>query len=101
MSNKKSIRNLLQAKGLLFPETEKEVEAFESLHPTYNETPSDWNSPEDIIKRGIQKLQYIKTASNEILNSEIEELKMVARKGNELPQHIKDKIKANHKKNDK
>ncbi|MCE3074829.1 hypothetical protein [Chryseobacterium gwangjuense] len=101
MSNKNSIRNLLQAKGLLFPETEKEVEVFESLNPIYNETPSDWNSPEDIIKRGIQKLKNIKSESTEALDNEIEELRMVARKGNALPQHIIDKMKANHKKNDK
>lgn len=98
MSNKNNIRNLFQTKGLLFPETEKEVEEFELLNPIYSETPSDWNSPEEIIKRGIQKIQKIKSLSNEILDNEIEELRMVARKGNVLPQHIIDKMKANHNK---
>lgn len=98
MSNKNNIRNLFQSKGLLFPETEKEVEEFELLNPIYNEIPGDWNNPEEIIKRGIQKLQHIKSLSNETLDNEIEELRMVARKGNVLPQHIIDKMKANHKK---
>ena len=101
MSNKKNIRNLFQDKGLLFPETENAVEKLELFNPIYSETPGDWNDPEEIIKRGIQKLQHIKSLSNETLDNEIEELRMVARKGNILPQHIIDKMKANHKKNDK
>ncbi len=98
MSNRNNIRDLFQAKGLLFPETEKDVEEFELLNPIYDEIPGDWNNPEEIIKRGIQKLQHIKSLSNETLDNEIEELRMVARKGNALPQHIIEKMKANHKK---
>lgn len=101
MSSKNNIRNLIKAKGLLFPETKEEVEEFELLNPIYSEIPTDWNAPEDIIKRGIQKLQHFKSLSVENLDNEIEELRMVARKGNVLPQHIIEKMKANHKKNDK
>ncbi|WP_164466713.1 hypothetical protein [Chryseobacterium taklimakanense] len=44
------------------------------------------------------KLQHVKSLSNETLDNAIEELRMVARKGTVLPQHILDKMKANHKK---
>lgn len=98
MSNKKNIKDLFQRKGLLFPETVKEIEEFELLNPILNETPCDWDFPEAIIQRGVMKLQHVKSLSNETLDNEVEELRMVARKGNVLPQHIIDKMKANHKK---
>lgn len=101
MPNRKKIIDLFQSKGLLFPETEKEVEQFELLNPVENETPADWDSPEEIIKRGFQKIKRIKSVNEESLNNEIEQLRMVARKGSNLPQHIIDKMKENHKKDDK
>lgn len=101
MTNKKKIIDLFQSKGLLFPETEKEVEEFELFNPVDNESPADWEAPEQIIKRGLQKLQQIKFVSEDSLSEEIEELRMVARKGNNLPQHVIDKMKAKHRKDDK
>lgn len=101
MPNRKKIIDLFQSKGLLFPETEKEVEQFELLNPAENETPADWDAPEEIIKRGFQKIKRIKSVNEESLNNEIEQLRMVARKGSNLPQHIIDKMKENHKKDDK
>lgn len=101
MSNKKKIIDLFQSKGLLFPGTEKEIEEFELFNPVDNEKPSDWDAPEEILKRGPQKLKQIQAAAENSLNNEIEELRMVARKGNNLPQHIIDKMKAKHKKDDK
>ncbi len=101
MPNKKKIIDLFQSKGLLFPETEKEVEEFELFNPVDNENPADWETPEQIVKRGLQKLQQIKSASEDSLSEEIEELRMVARKGNNLPQHVIDKMKAKHRKDDK
>jgi len=101
MLNKKKLIDLFQSKGLLFPETEKEVEGFELFNPVDNECPADWEAPEQIIKRGLQKLQQIKSSSEEFLSEEIEELRMVARKGNNLPQHVIEKMKAKHKKDDK
>lgn len=101
MPNRKKIIDLFQSKGLLFPETEKEVEQFELLNPVENETSPDWDAPEEIIKRGFQKLKRIKSVDEESLNNEIEQLRMVARRGSNLPQHIIDKMKENHKKDDK
>jgi len=101
MSNKKKIIDLFQDKGLLFPQTEKEIEEFELFNSISGEEPADWNAPDEIIKRGIQKLQKITSASEVSLKDNIEDLKMVARKGSSLSQHIIDKMKASHKKNDK
>ena len=101
MLNKKKIIDLFQSKGLLFPETEKEVEEFELFYPFDNESPADWEAPEQIIKRGLQKIQEIKSLSEDSLIDEIRELRMVARKGGNLPQHVIDKMKAKHRKDDK
>ncbi|MGE9313218.1 hypothetical protein ACLOAU_16330 [Niabella sp. CJ426] len=101
MSDKKRLVDLFKAKGLIFPTTAKEVEEFEKFNIIdLNETPNDWENPEAIIRRGLQKIQKLKTGNSEQLASEIQELKMVARKGSNLPQHIINKMKANHKKND-
>ncbi|UAB86062.1 hypothetical protein INR75_08730 [Zunongwangia sp. SCSIO 43204] len=101
MSNRKKIIDLFQSKGLLFPETEKEVEEFELFNTPDKEEPTDWDAPEKILKRGLQNLTEIQTDTENSLNNEIEELRMVARKGNNLPQHIIDKMKAKHNKDDK
>lgn len=101
MTSKKKLVDLFQAKGLLFPTTVQEVEAFEKLNTEEPSKPMDWDAPEAILKRGVQKLQGLQAINDEGQGNEIEELKMVARKGNNLPQHIIDKMKANHKKDDK
>ncbi|HTN37295.1 MAG TPA: hypothetical protein VL053_09485 [Arachidicoccus sp.] len=101
MSNRKKIVDLFQSKGLLFPESEMEVEEFELFNLIDNERPADWDAPEEIIKRGLQKLQQIKSVSGDSLSDEIEALRMVARKGSDLPQHIIDKMRAKHNKDDK
>lgn len=101
MSDNKKLIDLFKSKGLLFPTTSKEVEEFEKFNMVDDSMPSDWDSPEEILKRGMQKLQFIKSENKDSLASEIEELKMVARKGSNLPQHVIDKMKAKHKKDDK
>lgn len=99
MPNKKRVIDLLQSKSLLFPQTKEEVEQFELFNPVEDEKPSDWEAPEEILKRGIQRLQKLKIADTEALGSNIQELRMVARKGSNLPQHVIDKMKAKHKNN--
>lgn len=101
MSNRKKIIDLFQSKGLLFPETEKEVEEFELFNSIDSKNPADWDTPEAILRRGQQKLKQIRFTGEDSSSYEIEKLRMVARKGNNLPQHIIDKMKAKHKKNDK
>ncbi len=50
MSNRKKIIELFQSKGLLFPETEKEVEEFELFNTPDEEEPTDCDAPEKILK---------------------------------------------------
>ncbi|RZK38018.1 MAG: hypothetical protein EOO90_23610 [Pedobacter sp.] len=100
MPNKKQVIDLLQSKGLLFPQTKEEVEQFELFNPTGDEKPADWEAPEEILKRGIQKLQKLEITDTKELGSDIQELRMVARKGSNLPQDVIDKMKAKHKNND-
>lgn len=95
MPKKKKLIELFESKGLLFPSSDQEVEAFESMNSIINELPADWDAPEQIIKRGIQKLDQI-SHENDRLNSQIESLKMVARNGGEIPQNIIDKMRKNH-----
>lgn len=101
MASKKKLVELFQSRGLLFPETAKEVEEFEKLNSAEAIIPRDWNDPEAILRRGFQRLDSIKKVSQGDLKIDFEELRMVARKGNALPPHIIDKMKANHKKDDK
>ncbi len=98
MSNKKKIIDLIQSHGLFFPTTEKAVEAFESNTVIPENKPLDWDAPEAILRRGKQKIEHINVTSNHSLKIEIEQLRMVARKGSELSQNIIDQIKAKHKK---
>lgn len=100
MADKKKLIDLLQSKGLFFPTTSEEVEEFEKLMFPSDDVPADFENPENIIRRGMQKLDQIKIGNIESLSSEIQELKMVARKGSNLPQHLIDKMTSKHKKKD-
>jgi len=103
MPNRKKLIDFFQNEGLLFPETEEEVEKFEKSHIDYNEEqePMDWDAPNQIIKRGRQKLKSFKPETDNSIKSEIQDLKMVARKGNELSEDIIKKMKENQRKNEK
>ncbi|MPT35369.1 MAG: hypothetical protein E2604_09845 [Flavobacterium sp.] len=102
MSNNKKIVELVKSKGVIFPTTVDSVEEFESKNNINNEQPQDWDNPVEIIRRGILKLDHLNILNSSSLDEEIDNLKMVARKGNNLQQHIIDKMKAKHKKdNDK
>lgn len=101
MADSKKLIDLFQSKGLLFPTSSKEVEEFEKFNIISDKKTSDWDAPENILKRGMQKLEHIEDINSKSLNNDIEELKMVARKGSNLPPHIIDKMKAKHKKDDK
>lgn len=100
MTNNKKLIDLFKSRGLIFPTTSKEVEEFEKFNIIGEETPLDWDNPAEILKRGMQKLDKLHVYSSENLNQEIQELKMVARKGSNLSQHIIEKMKDKHKKKD-
>lgn len=99
MTNNKKLIDLFKSKGLIFPTTSKELEEFEKFNVIGEEKPLDWDDPTAILKRGIQKLDKLNIDSAESLNKEIQELKMVARKGSVLSQQIIEKMKEKHKKN--
>lgn len=101
MSNKKRLIDFFQSEGMLFPETEEEVKKFEERNIELEFPLPDWDDPTKIIKRGSQKLKNLNLALDNSTESDIENLKMVARKGNNLPDEILKKIKDNQKKNEK
>jgi hypothetical protein len=99
MSNNKKIVEIFNSKGLIFPTSIDSVEEFEINNDIKNEKPLDWDNPQEIIKRGVLKLERLSISNNPILDDEIQNLKMVARKGSNLQQHIIDKMKAKHNRN--
>jgi hypothetical protein len=99
MGNKKLV-DILKSNGYLFPSTDEEIIAFEKDNNSAAERPSDWNEPSVIIKRGLLKIE--KLTVSEFEQSEIMELKMAARKGEQsIPKEILDKMKSKHKNGNK
>lgn len=106
-NNKNKINNLnleewFRSTGFLFPTNELELARFDKLYADYDFKLKDVSiDARSIIKGNIcsceTKIFHIGRV--EELNSEIEELKMVARKGQEVPKHILDKMTKKHLKN--
>jgi|SRR5690625_2778586 len=98
MPNNKTLKDIFQAEGFLFPKTEEEVEKFEKLNPKLTEKLANWDESTQIIKRGRQKLSKINLPIDKNLESNIEEFRMVARKGNKISEGILKKMRNNQKK---
>lgn len=80
--------------GFLFPTNELELARFEKLYPAEEVDVSGFSINFDqIFSNSPQK--KILTMSTDVPVEKIEPLKMVARKGVNLPKHIQDKIKKN------
>ena len=92
-----TIIDIIRAHGLLMPETENEVREFESKYDVSNDLPDDWDDPLAIIKRGPQELTQIRIIDDESIDEEINSLGMAARKGNDLPEHLIEKMKKQHR----
>lgn len=101
MSNKKRLIDFFQSEGMLFPETEEEVKRFEERNIELQFPLSDWDDPTKIIRRGRQKLKNLNLPLDDSIESDIEGLRMVARKGENLPDEVLKKMKDNQKKNGK
>lgn len=103
--NKISNQNLeewFRSTGFLFPTNELELERFNKLYADYDFKLKDASIDVKSIIEGRVCSCNTKIFSIGIvdeLNSEIEELKMVARKGQEVPKHILDKMTKKHRKN--
>ena len=99
MENKKLV-DILKSNGYLFPSSDEEIIAFEKDINYAAESPIDWDEPSAIIKRGLLKIE--KLTVSEFEQSEIMELRMAARKGEQtIPNEILDKMKSKHKNGNK
>lgn len=99
-----NIAEWLRSTGFLFPKTELQLARFNKLYEDYNFKLKDASIDINSIIEGnicFSRSQIIKFESNSQESKEFETLKMVARKGHEIPSHIIDKMKQKHrKKND-
>jgi hypothetical protein len=101
--NKKHITNeniteWLASTGFLFPRNEVELERFEKLYgeEDFGLTGKEID-PDKIIDGTFKEKKTVKMP-DDIKKEEIHPYRMAARNGNELPNHIMDKIKKNQKK---
>lgn len=104
-SGKVDIDNLdewLRSTGFLFPTNELHLARFKELYGDYDFKLKDASIGVKSIVEGnlcSDDIRVLRIGNNDEVNSAIEELKMVARKGREVPKHIIDKMKEKHRKN--
>lgn len=105
-SERVDINNLeewLRSTGFLFPTNELQLARFNELYADYEFKLTDASIDVKSIVEGnlcSNDIRVLRIGKNVEVNQEIEELKMVARKGQEVPKHIIDKMKEKHRKND-
>lgn len=87
MPNKK-LADLFKSKGMLFPETEFEVEEFERNFCDQEIKPRDWNDPLHILTRGRIEISSI----NSFNISEEKITSMAARDGKALSDAVRKKM---------
>lgn len=93
----------LHSAGYLFPTNEKQLDRFNKLYSDYDFKLKDAVIDiKSIIEETLcNKIKVIPFNLTSDVNNEIENLKMVARKGqNNLPKHIIDKMKNKHRGSD-
>lgn len=102
--SKKHIINLeildhyLGATGFIYPMNEKQLDLFEKLYEDFDFKLKNVSiDVASIIKNQLKKQSVIQLISNDDVK-EIEDLKMVARKGSQLPQDLIDKMYGKHRK---
>lgn len=92
-----NLNEWLRSTGFLFPQNEIELTRFNEL---YSDFDSKLNDATIDVKSIIEGTVCSATRVIWLVkNNDIEELKMVARKGQEVPEHIIDKMKQKHRKN--
>lgn len=87
MPNRK-LADLFKSKGILFPETEFEVEEFEKNFCDKELKPQDWNDPLQILLRGKLEVPSI----NSFFISEEKITSMATRDGKELSDAVRKKM---------
>lgn len=88
----------LGSTGFLFPSNELELDRFNKLFENYDYKLDNISiDPYAIIKNTFHREPKVITMFENDIVEEVENLRMVARKGNEdLPQHIIDKMRKKH-----
>ena len=97
-----NIDEWLHSTGFLFPKTELQLARLNKLYEDYDFKLKDASIDINSIIEGnicFSRSQIIKFEGNSQETKEFETLKMVARKGHEIPSHIIDKMKQKHRKN--
>lgn len=97
--NENNLDDWLHSTGFLYPKNEKQLERFEKLYEDYDfKLSNEKIDIESILKDTLcYKTRTIQLNLSSSVINDIEDLKMVARKGQSgLPQHIIDKMKKKH-----
>ncbi len=100
--NNRNLEEWFRSTGFLFPTNELELARFNKLYADYDFKLKDASiDAKSIIEGNVCSggTKVFSIGKVDELNSEIEELKMVARKGQEIPKHILDKMTKKHRKN--
>lgn len=99
--NVNNIDEWLSSTGFLFPQDELQLVRFNELYADYDFKIKDASIDVKAIIQGdfCAFKATLKIIENKEINKEIEELRMVARKGQVLPNHIVEKMKQKHQKN--
>ncbi len=85
----------LASTGFLFPRNEMEMARFDKLYPDEQEDVSDFQVDCTSIFNKTLKTTHVIPLKKEAEEKDIVPLRMVARKGSNVPQHILDKMKKN------
>jgi hypothetical protein len=96
-----NLNEWLRSTGFLFPQNEIELARFNELYSDFDFKLNDATiDVKSIIEGTVCSItRVVRLVKNDEINKDIEELKMVARKGQEVPKHIIEKMKQKHRKN--
>jgi hypothetical protein len=100
--NNQNLEEWFRSAGFLFPTNELELERFNKLYANYDFKLKDVSiDAKSIIDGDICSCETKVFSIGKVdeVKNEIEKLKMVARKGQNVPQHILDKMTKKHRKN--
>jgi len=92
----------LSSSGFIFPQNELQLDRFNKLYADYDFKLKNISIDAKAIIEGNIRCNLKKNNTIEFNNGVVfnEDLKMVARKGQVIPQHILDKMKQKHRKKD-
>ena len=98
--NIEQVDNFLGCMGFLYPINENQLDIFDTIYSDFDfKLEKATINVSAIINNQLSRKSVFKLFENNEIVNEIEELKMVARKGsNDLPQDIIDKMYSKHRK---